>query len=107
MPSRQIDEASGESDEKEQTIEKRPNHKLFNNNDFDEDAADVSREENKQATENEPFRRTNTSAYYRSIERKRKRYTPSAEELADDQEIKGQSSDEDDYEKVNINKDGD
>ena len=46
-----------------------------------------------------PFRRTNTSAYYRSIERKRKRYTPTAEELADDQEIKG--SDDDDYDNVN------
>ena len=42
----------------------------------------------------QPFRRTNTSAYYRSMERKRKRYTPSAEELADDQDIKGDSSDD-------------
>ena len=43
----------------------------------------------------QPFRRTNTSAYYRSIERKRKRYTPSAEELADDQDIKADSSSDD------------
>ena len=41
------------------------------------------------------MRRTQTSAYYRSIEKKRARYTPSAEELADDQDIKGLSSDED------------
>ena len=41
-----------------------------------------------------PFRRTNTSAYYRSIEKKRKRYTPSAEELADDHDIRGDSSDD-------------
>ena len=43
-----------------------------------------------------PFRRTNTSAYYRSIEKKRKRYTPSAEELADDQDIRADSSSEED-----------
>ena len=41
------------------------------------------------------MRRTQTSAYYRSIEKKNKvRYTPSAEELADDQDIKGLSSEE-------------
>ena len=45
--------------------------------------------------DDQPLRRTNTSAYYRSMEKKRRRYTPSAEELADDQDIKGDSSDED------------
>ena len=43
-----------------------------------------------------PFRRTNTSAYYRSIEKKRKRYTPSAEELGDDQDIRADSSEDED-----------
>ena len=48
LPSRQIDEASGESDEKEQTIEKRPNHKLFDKNGFD--AVGASSEENKEGS---------------------------------------------------------
>ena len=53
----------------------------------------------------QPFRRTNTSAYYKSIEKKRKRYTPSAEELADDHDIKGDSSDEDEEATVTKSKD--
>ena len=53
-------------------------------------------EEKDDVIDDKPFRRTNTSAYYRSLEKKRKRYTPSAEELADDQDIKGDSSDEGD-----------
>lgn len=53
-------------------------------------------EENREVGDDQPFRTTNTSAYYRSMEKKRRRYTPSAEELADDQDIRGVSSDEDD-----------
>lgn len=41
-------------------------------------------EENREVGDDQPFRTTNTSAYYRSMEKKRRRYTPSAEELADD-----------------------
>jgi hypothetical protein len=40
------------------------------------------------------MRSTQTSAYYKSIEKKRTRYTPSAAELDDDQEIKGSSDEE-------------
>ena len=41
------------------------------------------------------MRSTQTSAYYKSIEKKRTRYTPSARELDDDEEIKGSSDEED------------
>ena len=47
--------------------------------------AQLQDDDNKdEVLDDKPFRRTNTSAYYRSLEKKKKRYTPSAEELADD-----------------------
>ena len=80
-----IEEASGESDEKDQEMRRAgaPPTSQF------EETKEVGADE-------QPFRRTNTSAYYRSMEKKRRRYTPSAEELADDQDIRGDSSDEED-----------
>lgn len=96
--SKQIAEASGESDEKEPEFSRR------HENDNDNDSNDL--EESKDFVDQEqPFRRTNTSAYYKSIEKKRKRYTPSAEELADDHDIKGDSSDEDEEATVTKSKD--
>ena len=95
--SKQIAEASGESDEKEPEFSRR-NH--IDEDDLEESKDHGLMDEQKQfANQNtedaeQPFRRTNTSAYYKSIEKKRKRYTPSAEELADDQDIKGDSSDD-------------
>ena len=46
------------------------------------------------------MRRTQTSAYYRSIEKKKNRYIPSAEELEDDQDIKGLSSNSDEEDDI-------
>ena len=75
-----IDEASGESDERtdqkvrNQQYEERKGPNIEESLARDEEASmTMDRDADQQ-----PFRRTNTSAYYRSIERKRKRYTPSA-----------------------------
>ena len=75
--------------------------KQSENDDLEEEYKRIEREyrqrqADQETTDDQPFRRTNTSAYYRSLEKKRKRYTPSAEELVDDQDIKGDSSDDGD-----------
>ena len=88
---RKIDETSGESGDDK-----------FNRNDEIEESKEepsVSRRNNESEAE-KPMRRTQTSAYYRSIEKKKSRYTPSAEELADDQDIKGLSSNSDEEDDI-------
>merc|ERR1712157_333924 len=83
---RKIDEASGESGDDK-----------FSRRDMEiEESQDYSRPQTRQTDTEKPMRRTQTSAYYRSIEKKRTRYTPSAAELEDDNDIKGSSDDEND-----------
>lgn len=89
--SNHIAEASGESDEKDQerkASQLRAHHEQALMEESKEAARDVAVAADESLARDDdaeqPFRRTNTSAYYRSMERKRKRYTPSAEELADD-----------------------
>lgn len=107
---KQIDEASGESGEDTNAkfvgVGSEPESALpsqtdatepyqLNSRAFSTDKPPaLEQEPTGEEARDQPFRTTNTSAYYRSIERKRNRYTPSAEELADENEIKADSDSE-------------